>query len=123
MKKKTNSFPFEGRLNCSWFNNLSMKLTIIIIFLSLFQTAASPTIAQEKVTLDVNEASLKSVLTLIKKETGYKFLFRNSEIDLTQKVTITAKNESLSKVMDKILFNRGINYSIIEKQMSAKSKG
>lgn len=117
MKKMINP-PFGGGgLNCSLINNLMMKLTVALLFLSLFQTLANPGFGQEKISLHFEEIPLKQALQEIKKETGFKFLYQSGEIDTRQLVSAAFENQEITKVLDGLLLGLGIHYEIIEKQI------
>jgi len=74
-----------------------MKLTIIII-LSLTLSSYANVLAQ-KVNLNENNASLKAIFKKIKKQTNYTFVFTESEVNKTDKVSVHVANASVEDAL------------------------
>ena len=98
-------------------NRIIMKLLLLTIVLSLGFATANPGMAQKKLTFSYEATSLSQIVEELKKETGYKFLYRSSEIDLSQKATISVENQSLYAVLNALFIPKGIDFEIIEKQI------
>ncbi len=103
-------------------------LSIIgIIFQALFVNmifAASPAKAQNlsniKITLEIKNVTLKKALDQIQNQTGYRFVYSNSEIPLNQSTTLIATNESLENVLRKLAEQHNITFKQINKQIVIK---
>ncbi len=116
--KKMAETPIEGGLlNRFSLSKLLMRLFAITIFLSLTHSFANPANGQKRITLEMDNSSLIEIMEEIKNETGFRFLHRNNEVNLDQKVTIKSYSEKLTNVLDKLFLEKGIKYSIIEKQI------
>ncbi|MCC8424296.1 SusC/RagA family TonB-linked outer membrane protein [Mucilaginibacter sp. UR6-11] len=92
-----------------------MKLTTLMLFIAFMQVSAS-SLAQ-KVTLSVTNEPLTSVLTQIKRQTGYDFAIAGKVIDQAKTVTITVKNGELMEVLNKIFEGQSLDYSIEDKSV------
>jgi TonB-linked SusC/RagA family outer membrane protein len=77
---------------------LIMKLTIIIMMLTLLQVSAA-TLAQQ-VNVNIKNAPVKEVLKQLTKQTGYNFICDADIINAAGTVTLNAKNAELKKVLD-----------------------
>jgi TonB-linked SusC/RagA family outer membrane protein len=77
---------------------LIMKLTIIIMMLTLLQVSAA-TLAQQ-VSINIKNAPVKEVLKQLTKQTGYNFICDADIINAAGTVTLNAKNTELKKVLD-----------------------
>lgn len=117
MKKNTLISLIRGKTNCCLTNNLTMKLSIILLLFSMAQMFPKESFAQNKVTLDLENTTLREVLTEIKKQTDYKFLYRNSEVDVNSKITLKVFDEPAITVLDRLFESAGIAYRIIDKQI------
>ena len=66
----------------------------------------------EKVTVSVNNGTVKELFKTIEKQTPYKFSYRSSEIETGKRITIEATKESVGSVLDKVLYNMGMSYLV-----------
>ena len=92
-----------------------MKLTIFLLFIGFMQVSAI-SLAQT-VTLAATNAPLSSVLTQIKRQTGYDFAISGKVIDQAKPVTINVKNGKLTDVLKKIFEGQPLDYSIEDRSM------
>lgn len=96
---------------------LKMKISIFLLFFSIFQIAASDGNAQKRINLDFSSAPLAKVMKEIKKQTQYKFFYVNSEINTDQKISVKVTNETMVNVLNQLFSNIDIQYTIHEKQI------
>jgi TonB-linked SusC/RagA family outer membrane protein len=77
---------------------LIMKLTVIIMMLTLLQVSAA-SLAQQ-VSINVKNIPVKQVLNQLTKQTGYNFICDADVISITAPVTLNVTNTELKKVLD-----------------------
>lgn len=65
-----------------------------------------------QITLNANSASVKSVIHQIENQSDYRFFFEDGLPGLSKKVSINAKDQSITQVMDAICSQAGIGYTI-----------
>ncbi|MBS1533383.1 MAG: SusC/RagA family TonB-linked outer membrane protein [Bacteroidetes bacterium] len=101
-----------------------MRWTFIIItvILAAFLSAkADDTRAQAnldtKVTLQLQNATLKSALKLLSEKAKVDFAYNTQAIPLNDKVSITANDEPLGDVLTKLITPLGLNYRVIGKNI------
>ncbi len=122
MKKITLS-PFLGKkTNYPLVNSFKMKLSIFTLFFAVFQVLATNSRAQDKVTLDMKNATIEQVLREIKNETGYKFLYRGEDVDLKAKISLKVHEEPLDIVLGKLFKNTHISHTTIDRQIVLTKK-
>ena len=69
--------------------------------------------------LNLREASLKSALKEIERQTDYHFVINDSQIRMVQKsVTLTIKTKKIEEVLDQLLSGTHITYRIRKKQIT-----
>ncbi len=111
---------------------LMLKWTLLVFFSLLimlplrvdaFSTMAI--VQVKKVTLNFSNVPLKQVLSALQKGSSYRFLYNTQLIDEKQPVSISAANEDISSVLDKLFGSTNISYKIVEKQiiLSPKESG
>ena len=76
----------------------------------LMLTASINTYSQ--ITLNVHSTSVKSVINKIEKQTDYRFFFEDNLSGLTKKVNINVKDKPINYVLDEVLSQTGICYTI-----------
>lgn len=88
-----------------------MKLTVSSLLLcSCFAFANNANSQNARVILDKRQAQLAEVLSEIESQTDYLFI-SNRNIDLTQKVSVRAKNESVREVLSNISKNLEVTFT------------
>src|SRR5690242_7839646 len=86
-----------------------MKLAFIILLVSCLQVAANG-YGQTKITLNLKSVALKKALSVIEKNSSYRFLYSERQIPAGTKVDIHVKDEPVLKVVDQILNPTDLSY-------------
>ncbi|MBS1602972.1 MAG: SusC/RagA family TonB-linked outer membrane protein, partial [Bacteroidetes bacterium] len=87
-----------------------------ITFLLVVFFATSSTIGlSQNVRLKATNASLKSVFTQIKKQTGYSFFYNPDLLNLTNRITIDVKEMPLEKALDLLFKDQPLTYTMVGK--------
>ena len=97
---------------------IAMKITLFLIFLSTFNLLATSTYSQSaRVTLKLNQTSIKQVLKDIEHTSEFYFLYNNELIDVERKVDVQAENEQISSILDQLFANRHVKYAVYDRQV------
>lgn len=91
---------------------LTMKLCLIFL-LSTFLHAYADGFAQERVSLKVEGADLKTILTQIEKRTSYRFLYNPAILQKAGKINLVAVNEVVTHVLDQVFTATQIKYTFV----------
>ncbi|RZL44728.1 MAG: SusC/RagA family TonB-linked outer membrane protein, partial [Pedobacter sp.] len=110
-----------NKCSCIPFKFLLIMKLVLGILLSVFMQVSAASFAQ-KVNISVKNAHLKEVFGLLRKQTGYDFLYNSTELNSSLRVSVTAKNEELKTVLDKCFSNQPLTYSIKETTVLIKKK-
>lgn len=78
-------------------------------------------ISSQNLTLNFENAPLKSVLKQIENQTDYVFYYDNTQINASQKVDINFSDTDLKSVLNKLLTSRNILYTISGNQILLKA--
>ncbi|MFV0505360.1 MAG: TonB-dependent receptor [Bacteroidales bacterium] len=92
---------------------LEMKLTVILMFISAFTSFANKSLSQT-VSLTMENATVKSVLNELEQESGYRFVYSESVVDVERRVTVSAMDENLSQLLNGIFENTDVVYRFSE---------
>ncbi|HEY9364086.1 MAG TPA: carboxypeptidase-like regulatory domain-containing protein, partial [Chitinophagaceae bacterium] len=85
-----------------------MKLTCILILISCLQVSANG--YSQTVTLNLKSVELRKALTVIEKNTSYRFLYSERKLDDGKKVNINVTNAGISTVMEQLLAGTHLTY-------------
>jgi TonB-linked SusC/RagA family outer membrane protein len=97
MKKLRKSYLFKKK--GSDLNFKKMKLTLLFSFL-IFSVAWAESYSQTtRLSLDLEDASVKKFIQEVEDQTDFFFLYQDEVLDKEQKITIQVKNQSLEKVL------------------------
>ncbi|WP_158447907.1 SusC/RagA family TonB-linked outer membrane protein [Aquimarina longa] len=97
--------------------NLKMRLTILLIILSLFRINANTYSQNTKISLDVKNFTIEKVFDLIQKKTEFKVFFKDAEVNTKRKVSFKVSNKRVEYILEKIFKNTTISYKIVDKQI------
>ena len=120
--KKRQFFKLQG----SWkpVNKLLLEMKLLIIFLfASFLHANAEGFSQQRVSLKVESADLKSVIGQIEKKSQYRFLYSPEILSKTGKISVNANNEYVPAILDKILEGSGISYKIMNGNLIVLADG
>jgi len=95
-----------------------MKLTLVFLLLGIF--SANAYVYSQNLNIDFSKKTFTvgEVLATIEKNTDYRFLYRNDQIDLNRVLTINNTSEkSIDAVLTNILKNTGINYKTVQNNL------
>lgn len=102
----------------SFFGKAVMSLAVFIFALS----AHAGILQQTKVTLNVQNTTVKEVLMSIQKQTGLNFLYNNNDVLSLKNISIDAKNESVEAILEKVLKGSNLTYIVDNKSISIVKK-
>ncbi|WP_211093070.1 SusC/RagA family TonB-linked outer membrane protein [Chitinophaga polysaccharea] len=91
---------------------LTMKLTVFLFLICLQVQAICS--AQESITLQAKETSIRQLLKTLEHQTAYRFVFHDKTLPADRKVTVYAKEATLDAVMAQVLAGTGLAYRLKE---------
>ena len=99
---------------------LAMKLTAIFILTSLV-TVSAKTYSQN-VSIHQNHVSVDKILKLIKKQTGYSYLYEDDAVSKTSKIDVDVANATIPETLDKCFKDQPLTYKIFDKTIVIKAR-
>ncbi|WEK35063.1 MAG: STN domain-containing protein [Candidatus Pseudobacter hemicellulosilyticus] len=89
----------------------------------LFFHAPSRAMGQEAtISIQCSKESLETVFSLIRKQTGYRFVYSRDLLLQSRKVTINIRQHSIEKVLEKLLSNQPLVFHIVDKYIVIRKK-
>jgi len=116
MKKKSKNNGMQFPL---FQNNLTLKLTTLLLFVTMFNIRAN-TYAQTKVSLELNNATVEMAIQAIEQKTDFRFIYKINDIDLVRIISIRVKDQSIDFVLDKLFKGTATDYIVRDTQVILK---
>ena len=92
---------------------LMMKMVILLICLFSLQSLANNGFAQEKITLKLENASLRKAFKIIEKQSSFRFVYNDEILPANRKISISMQEQPVNNVMNKLLENTSLTFKIV----------
>ena len=102
--------------------NLSMRFSILFIFVAIFQIQANSYSQDVKITLHEKQISILDFFEKVETITPYSFLYRVGDIDLNRRVNVSVDQISLEQILSSLFTTEGIIYKVLDKQIVFSKK-
>jgi TonB-linked SusC/RagA family outer membrane protein len=102
---------------------LTMKLTIIILFLSLMQVSATVYSQATKFTFDAENKQVVDVLRQIEDNSQFRFFYLREQVDVERKVSVKANDATVEQILDELFKETGVNYELMNDFLIVLKKG
>jgi len=102
---------------------LVMKLAFTLIVISCLSVSALPVRSQDvKMSINLKNAAISTVLKNIEKSTPYKFVYNNNVFPANTKVSIEANSLSVAEILNNVLKNSGFTFKLLGDNMIVVTK-
>jgi len=94
-----------------------MKLTVVFLILGIF--SANATVYSQDLKIDFSNKSFTvgEVLATIEKNSDYRFLYRNDQIDLDRTIKIDPASKTIDGVLTSLFDKTGVNFRTVENNL------
>jgi TonB-linked SusC/RagA family outer membrane protein len=96
-----------------------MKLSFLLMTIACLQVSASA--VSQKISLSVENAPMEQVIKLIKKRSGYQFIYNDELLKRAKPVTMHVYG-SLQQVLEECFLNQPLTYELVDKTIVVKPK-
>jgi len=111
--KKKRIVPWQLEFDCLKFIRV-MKISLVLLIVCGLSLSASVVSQDKHVDLSIKNATLLDVFEQIKKSTGYGFIFKDDQIDLSKTYSFDVKDGNINEVLMQLLDKDDYRYAIIE---------
>ncbi len=96
----------------------AMRLTMILIFGTLFTVNASNTYSQSTyLSVRFTNCTILDVFNYVEENSEFIFLYRNEELNINRKMNVNLKNATIQKILDEVLEGQDVKYEIYDRQV------
>ncbi|MEQ8419288.1 MAG: SusC/RagA family TonB-linked outer membrane protein [Arenibacter algicola] len=114
---------FKGWLSYIPFKmTLKMKLTTILLIVSLFKIQANSYSQNAKISLDYDQISIGEVFKEIERKSEFRFLYKNKELDGRSKVSIHISKGNIYEILDRLFKELPIKYEVLDNRQIILTK-
>ena len=111
MKKKSNVRGSDGtalRKICT-----IMKLCMFLLLFTMLSASARSLAQETRVSMEKKSISLLTVLKELGEKTDYEFFYNDDEV-MRWKVSVSAKEATVTEILDRVLRSTSLTYSIVD---------
>ena len=102
---------------------LSASKAVILSILFAFCCNITSIYAQNKnLSITIQNQSVKTALAEIEKVSGYDFFFNNKHVDLNRIVSLSANNEDIQNILNKLFEGTDVAFAIKDKKIILTSR-
>ena len=92
---------------------LKMKLTFIVLISCLMQVSATVYSQTTKFSFNVHSKQVVDLLKEIEDKSDFRFFYQREQVDVTRKVDLKVKDESVESILDEVFKNQDILYKVM----------
>ncbi|HEY4788074.1 MAG TPA: TonB-dependent receptor [Bacteroidales bacterium] len=92
-----------------------MKLTTLFVLFTTLQLSANTYSQNARITMNVSNGTLSDIFKEIEKQTEYKIFYKVDQINLQNRFSCKADDQTVSEVLAKVLPENGATYDVIDK--------
>ncbi len=101
---------------------LTMKITLLLIVVASLNATAEVYSQYAKLNLNVKDGTIEDVFKAIEKQSDFNIFYKVDQIDVEHHVSVNAKDQLLSEVLDKVLAEVGATYTVLDKIIVIRGK-
>lgn len=90
---------------------------LLVFAINFSSVTAGEGLLSERIQLRVDNVTLKDALKEIEKQSEFTFLYNDASINVNQTISVSAAELSIKDLLDEVLDDKGINYTIIDNQI------
>lgn len=96
---------------------LKMKLLTLFLMVGLAASAVNSYSQNTKLSLNLNQVTVKEVITQIEQNSEFIFLYNEKSLDLNRLVNFSVKDESIELILEQLLGTTGNNWRVYDRQI------
>jgi len=114
----------NNKITIKWFKPIFQKrgllttyLTVFLFLINIFTLSANTYSQETYLTINMKNASIQQVLDEISNQSEYTFAWSSKFVDLSKRVDVQIKKNTINKVLDALFSGSDVHYKIIDKKV------
>ena len=100
-----------------------MKLVTLFLFVAVMHLAAATYSQTTRLTIVGQNLTIGAILDQIENQSEFSFFFNANQLDLSKRINIAADNQLVNKILDEILADSGLTYTVNNKLIIIHKQG
>jgi len=97
---------------------LTMRICLFFLLISVASVNASVGYSQNtKLSLNLKNATIQELIKEIEGQSEFIFVFYDDALDLNQRISIKVEDQSVEKILEKVLASTGNNFAVFDRQI------
>lgn len=92
-----------------------MKLTIFFVLVGLLSVSAASYSQSTKLNLRVENATITDFFSKVEDVSEFYFFFKNDAVNISKRVNLDVKNQTIDKILDLVLADTELKYKIVDR--------
>lgn len=93
---------------------LTMRIALILSIITCLNLTANVYSQNTKIDLQVEDVTLRDLLKIIESKSNVRFFFSDDVRNLTQKISLSAHNETIDDILKQILSDGNFSYKVLD---------
>lgn len=115
MKNQIFSKPFKFKKQYKY--SLKMKLTTVLLIISLFKIQANTYSQTSKISLDLKDATVEELFREIETLSEFRFLYNRNKIDVSRSISIQVNETRISDILNSVFSGTDTFFKVRNKQI------
>jgi len=95
-----------------------MRNILILMLITVFQVFAEDSYSQKtRLTLDLNDVTVESVLNAIENQSEFYFLCNKKLVDVNRRVDVHIKGKNIDNILSRVFNGTDVDYVILDRQI------
>ena len=94
---------------------LVMKISTILIFVSLLQLSANVLSQETKINIKITNGTISDIFNEIENQSEFKIFYNVNQIDLSKRINYTAMERPISTILEDVLGSQGVSFELFDK--------
>jgi len=94
-----------------------MKISIVLLLICTFSVSASVQLQAQKLTLTMENATMRQVFNEIEKKTGLTFFYVDEQVDVNRTVSLALNDKPVEEVLDQLFDKTQLKYKVFDNKL------
>jgi TonB-linked SusC/RagA family outer membrane protein len=94
-----------------------MKISTLLLFICAFSVSATVPLKAQKLTLNLENVTMRQIFDEIEKQTGFKFFYVDEQVDVNRTLNLALNDRPVEEVLNDLFDKTQIQYKVFEDKL------